>query len=606
MKSCFLLLAFSTALAAQSVEGDVVDGVTGAPIEGAYVSTSSANSAMLSTRTDAAGHFRFEEASLWGSLQVLRTGYRFTNWSLGRPASQPSSQGISGVRITLAPEAVISGKVLDEDGFPVDNAFIMVLHYQLGNGQRQLRQVVTRLGGGIHSDDLGRFRLPGLLPGRYIIQVAPNELRSWDNRYVPMFFPGGLQPADTELFEVKAGQQLSGIELRMTKYEGVTVTGRVVAPDGSPPPKSGPVSLTQSGITGFHYNGWSQKDGSFSIFHVCPGNYTLGAWPGSPQKAGDLMGQQPLQVGGSDVHGLLLTLHEIQPVDLTGTIVLEGGGNLSPMLIQARGASPGGVTARSEEDGSFVIKGLLPGHYFIQVRRDRKFVNGALDPESVKWAGNPVSAHRGAIMIDMSTNSPAAARSFSSKLEEKGIEFLDAPVSGGDKGAKEGTLTIMVGGKKEVLDRSLPVLQAIGKEIFYMGPPGSGQATKLCNQVAIALHTLATSESLLLGSAAGLELTNLLKVMTSGAASSWNLASLGPKIVARDFEPGFKAAHLLKDLRSIMRLAEEEDLMLPGAALVHELYLAVMAKKEGEKGTQVLARVLERLAEREIESTKMP
>ncbi|MGP8069632.1 MAG: NAD(P)-dependent oxidoreductase [Candidatus Bathyarchaeia archaeon] len=235
-------------------------------------------------------------------------------------------------------------------------------------------------------------------------------------------------------------------------------------------------------------------------------------------------------------------------------------------------------------------------------------VTDAPDVEQILFGQEGVveGAHRGAIMIDMSTNSPAAARSFSSKLEEKGIEFLDAPVSGGDKGAKEGTLTIMVGGKKEVLDRSLPVLQAIGKEIFYMGPPGSGQATKLCNQVAIALHTLATSESLLLGSAAGLELTNLLKVMTSGAASSWNLASLGPKIVARDFEPGFKAAHLLKDLRSIMRLAEEEDLMLPGAALVHELYLAVMAKKEGEKGTQVLARVLERLAEREIESTKMP
>ncbi|MGA2627868.1 MAG: NAD(P)-dependent oxidoreductase [Candidatus Bathyarchaeia archaeon] len=233
-------------------------------------------------------------------------------------------------------------------------------------------------------------------------------------------------------------------------------------------------------------------------------------------------------------------------------------------------------------------------------------VTDAPDVEQVLFGQGGVveGAHRGTIMIDMSTNSPAAARSFSSKLEEKGIEFLDAPVSGGDKGAKEGTLTIMVGGKKEVLDKSLPVLQAIGKEIFYMGPPGSGQATKLCNQVAIALHTLATSESLLLGSAAGLDLSNLLKVMTSGAASSWNLTNLGPKIVTRDFEPGFKAAHLLKDLRNILRLAEEENLMLPGAALIHELYLAVMAKKEGEKGTQVLARVLERLAEREINSTK--
>jgi 3-hydroxyisobutyrate dehydrogenase len=234
-------------------------------------------------------------------------------------------------------------------------------------------------------------------------------------------------------------------------------------------------------------------------------------------------------------------------------------------------------------------------------------VTDAPDVEQILFGTGGVveGAHPGTIMVDMSTNSPAAARSFSVKLKERDIEFLDAPVSGGDKGAREGTLTIMAGGKREIFDKCLPVFQAMGKEIFYMGPAGSGQATKLCNQVAIALHNLATSESLLLGSAAGLELTNLLKVLTSGAASSWNLVNLGPEIVSRDFEPGFKAAHLLKDLKSIMRLAEEENLMLPGAALVHQLYLAVMANNEGEKGTQVLAHVLERLAEREIDSSKL-
>ena len=234
-------------------------------------------------------------------------------------------------------------------------------------------------------------------------------------------------------------------------------------------------------------------------------------------------------------------------------------------------------------------------------------VTDAPDVEQILFgAGGAVEgAHPGTVMIDMSTNSPAAARSFAMKLQERGFEFLDAPVSGGDKRAREGTLTIMVGGKKKILDKCLPVLQVMGKEIFYMGPVGSGQATKLCNQVAVALHNLATSESLLLGSAAGLELNDLLKVLTSGAASSWNLVNFGPRIVNRDFEPGFKAVHLLKDLKNIMRLAEEKNLMLPGAALVHQLYLAVMASNEGEKGTQVLARVLERLAEREIGSAKM-
>ncbi len=210
------------------------------------------------------------------------------------------------------------------------------------------------------------------------------------------------------------------------------------------------------------------------------------------------------------------------------------------------------------------------------------------------------ASHKGLIVLDMSTNSPDVATAVSSVLIKKGVEFLDAPVTGGDKGAREGTLTIMVGGKKEVFEKCLPIFQCMGKEIVYMGDTGSGQATKLCNQVAVSLHTLATCESLLLGKATGLKLDSLLKVLTSGAASSWNLANLGPKIFSRDFEPGFKAAHLHKDLKYVMRLTETHKLALPGSGIVYQLFNSVLAENYGEKGTQVLARILEKLSEREI------
>jgi 3-hydroxyisobutyrate dehydrogenase len=229
-------------------------------------------------------------------------------------------------------------------------------------------------------------------------------------------------------------------------------------------------------------------------------------------------------------------------------------------------------------------------------------VTDAPDVEQVLLGENGIisGARRGLVVIDMSTNSPEIARSLFSKLHEREIEFLDAPVTGGDKGAREATLTIMVGGRKEIFEQCKPIFECIGKEIVYMGTSGSGQAMKLCNQAAVAIHTLATCESLLLGSSAGLDLNNVLRVLTSGAANSWNLTNLGPKVAKHDFEPGFKAAHLLKDLRYVIQLSEANRLTLPGSSIVYQLFNSIMANGEGEKGTQILARVLEKLASREI------
>ena len=230
-------------------------------------------------------------------------------------------------------------------------------------------------------------------------------------------------------------------------------------------------------------------------------------------------------------------------------------------------------------------------------------VTDAPDVERVlldETTGVIAEAKKGLVAIDMSTNSPEVARKVYSKLGEKGIDFLDAPVTGGDKGAREATLTIMVGGKKEIFERCKPVFEAMGKEIVYMGNSGSGQAMKLCNQVAVSINTLATSEALMFATAAGLNLDDVLKVLTTGAASSWNLANLGPKIVARDFEPGFKSAHILKDLRYVIQLSEANRVVLPGSSIVYQLLNSVMADGYGEKGTQVLAKVLEKLSDREI------
>ena len=208
------------------------------------------------------------------------------------------------------------------------------------------------------------------------------------------------------------------------------------------------------------------------------------------------------------------------------------------------------------------------------------------------------SARPGTIVIDMSTNSPETALNVSSKLEKKGIDLLDAPVTGGDKGAREGTLTIMVGGKKETFEKCLHIFKALGKEIVYMGPSGSGQATKLCNQTAVAINALATCESMILGSAYNLPTDELLKVLGSGAASSWSLNYLGPRIAAGDFAPGFKSSNLHKDLKYVMRVAMEKHLTLLGSGMLMQLFNAVLAEGHGGEGTQALIKILERFSKK--------
>jgi 3-hydroxyisobutyrate dehydrogenase-like beta-hydroxyacid dehydrogenase len=217
------------------------------------------------------------------------------------------------------------------------------------------------------------------------------------------------------------------------------------------------------------------------------------------------------------------------------------------------------------------------------------------DVEAVEAAVEPALI-RGQLVIDMSTVSPDGERAISKRLAAKGIAYLDAPVSGGETGAIEGTLTIMVGGDEDAFTRARPLLDLMGKRITHMGGSGAGQTTKLANQIAVALNLEATAEALLFARAGGLDPARVLEAIGAGAAGSWQMSNLGPKIIAGDYRPGFFIKLLRKDLRLVAGAANENDLALPGLALVASLFNAAAALGHDLEGTQALAAALDSIA----------
>ncbi|MGQ9781251.1 MAG: NAD(P)-dependent oxidoreductase [Nitrososphaeria archaeon] len=209
-------------------------------------------------------------------------------------------------------------------------------------------------------------------------------------------------------------------------------------------------------------------------------------------------------------------------------------------------------------------------------------------------------ARGGLILIDMSTISPQVTRKIAKELSAKGVEMLDAPVTGGQIGAVNATLSIMVGGKEEVYEKCMPVFQALGKKVTYMGAHGSGQITKLCNQIMCVLNIQGICEGLMLGAKAGLDLNKLIEVLTGGAANSWQLANLGPKIVRGDLEPGFKIKTQQKDLRLVLETAAEYSLPLPGTAIVNQIFRIAEAEGYSEKGTQAAIKAMEKISGHKI------
>lgn len=198
----------------------------------------------------------------------------------------------------------------------------------------------------------------------------------------------------------------------------------------------------------------------------------------------------------------------------------------------------------------------------------------------------------GQVVVDMSTISPEATEEFAERLEAMGVDMLDAPVSGGESGAINGTLAIMCGGDEEVFGRVRPAFEAMGHNIVYCGRHGNGQRVKAVNQVICALNILAVSEGLLFAKRSGLDLETVHKVVSSGAAGSWMVSNIGPKIIAGDWAPGFMVRLQAKDMRIASRAMEASGGVLPGTELTTHLFNQAAEEGLGEEGTQALARLL--------------
>jgi 3-hydroxyisobutyrate dehydrogenase len=210
--------------------------------------------------------------------------------------------------------------------------------------------------------------------------------------------------------------------------------------------------------------------------------------------------------------------------------------------------------------------------------------------------GALAGARAGTILVDMTTSEPSLAREIHEAAKAKGVGAVDAPVSGGDVGAKNATLSIMVGGDPEVIEAVKPLFECMGKAIVHQGGAGAGQHTKMVNQILIATNMIGVCEALLYAYKSGLDPTTVLQSVGGGAAASWSLNNLGPRIINRNFEPGFFVEHFIKDMGIALDEAKRMGLCLPGLALAHQLYLAVQAQGFGRKGTHALMLALEKIS----------
>ncbi len=277
--------------------------------------------------------------------------------------------------------------------------------------------------------------------------------------------------------------------------------------------------------------------------------------------------------------------------------------------------------------GAAMAGRLLDGGYRLRVFNRTRGKAQALLDRGALWAGSPAEAAEGVdvavtmvgypqdveevilgeagvlaaskpprLLIDFTTSSPDLAQRVSRQAASRGVAALDAPVSGGDVGARNGTLSIMVGGDAAALESLRPMLEHLGRKITLMGGPGAGQHTKMVNQILIATMMIGVCEGLLYAHRAGLDPLRVIAAVGSGAAGSWSINNLGPRIVQRDFAPGFYVEHFLKDMGIALAEARRMNLALPGLALAEQLYQSVRAQGHARGGTQALMLALESMS----------
>jgi 3-hydroxyisobutyrate dehydrogenase len=210
--------------------------------------------------------------------------------------------------------------------------------------------------------------------------------------------------------------------------------------------------------------------------------------------------------------------------------------------------------------------------------------------------GSLAGCKSGSILVDMTTSDPSLAIEIAAAAKARGVHSVDAPVSGGDVGAREARLSIMIGGEREVVEALRPCFEAMGKTIVHQGGPGAGQHTKMVNQVLIASNMIGVCEALLYGYKAGLNLETVMQSVGPGAAGSWSLNNLGPRIINNNFDPGFFVEHFIKDMGIALDEARRMGLSLPGLALANQLYIALKSQGHGRAGTHALALALASLS----------
>jgi 3-hydroxyisobutyrate dehydrogenase len=202
----------------------------------------------------------------------------------------------------------------------------------------------------------------------------------------------------------------------------------------------------------------------------------------------------------------------------------------------------------------------------------------------------------GTVFVDMTTSEPSLAIEIAKAAKAKGAHAVDAPVSGGDIGAREARLSIMIGGEKDVVEALRPCFEAMGKTIVHQGPPGAGQHAKMVNQILIATGMIGVCEALLYGYKAGLNLETVMQSVSTGAAGSWSLSNYGPRMMANNFDPGFFVEHFIKDMGIALEESKRMGLSMPGLALAHQLYVALKAQGHGRDGTHSLMLALASLS----------
>jgi 3-hydroxyisobutyrate dehydrogenase len=202
----------------------------------------------------------------------------------------------------------------------------------------------------------------------------------------------------------------------------------------------------------------------------------------------------------------------------------------------------------------------------------------------------------GGVLVDMTTSQPALAVEIYERAKSQDVHSIDAPVSGGDVGAREARLSIMIGGDAQVVEALMPCFRAMGKTIVHQGAAGAGQHTKMVNQILIASYMIGVCEALLYGYKAGLDLNKVLESVASGAAGSWSLSNLGPRIIARNFAPGFYVEHFIKDMGIALEESKRMGLAMPGLALAHQLYISLASQGHARDGTQALELALAKMS----------